>query len=764
MTDISGDELPDLLTLLAPRKTSTAALRQSPRKAKTSGPAPIDNDVISNVSIVARQTRASPRKRANSKASPVKAISISKAPSVSLLDVPVLPRNDPRTEVSVSSRNGLANSPQQRSIGLTHVDSLLLPLSKVCLDANAAPKRPNFSTRGIAASASTKGSKAASISRNPTKASKFVLSEAACADDSENSLVDEEEDEDTDLSGFIVDDDAELSVHESSSDFEVDKRTKRKPSISPRKRKLQRGSRRQRPAETLWLDSDSDKENKLGDSLNGAFQGLKLGSKKETGRRKEIEIVDLTSPDRTHRDVNGHMSNTGGILSQSTASRKPGESINIFDDFDAILKFSPPCSSHPAILPKKAESCHVMSEGASSKDPASTSMHVEDGFKTPPGTPPRSPSKLKSPSKLLSPSKRAAQVPKSPHRQSLEGFWDLEAVNAWNDEYSPKKVPLPSPKKNRFLEWLDSADEDDETPPGLLNDSSGLLLSPCSSPRKARSPQRSPEKAEKQRLLEEKRAAKTRKQDFESKKEQLATTLMTLLDMHITSSQLSTLSASTGGVQIIWSKTLRSTAGRANWRRTVTKPSGSPVKGSLVPEGSKVQHYASIDLAAKVIDSEPRLVNTLAHEFCHLAKFMVSGVRDQPHGSSFKAWAGKVTKFLRGHENPMYRGVEVTTKHSYTIDHKYLWVCAGREALIPVAKDVPEMGDGCGAEYGRHSKSIDTEKHRCGRCKGVLVQVRPKPRKVETKRESPRKALFQKREKSDVESVAEEVELVDLSD
>jgi predicted SprT family Zn-dependent metalloprotease len=605
------------------------------------------------------------------------------------------------------------------------------------------------------------------MSRNPTKASKFVFSEAACADDSENSLVDEEEDEDTDLSGFVVDDDAEMSIHESSSDSEVDKRAKRKPSISPRKRKLQQGSRHQGPAGTVRLDSDSDKENKLGDSLNDAFQGLKLGSKKETCRRKEIEIVDLTSPDRTHRDINGLTSDTREILGQPTASRKPGETVNIFDDFDAILRFSPPRSSHAVILPKKAESLsfHVMSGGMSTKDPGSASMHVEDGFTTPPGTPPRSPSKLKSPSKLLSPSKRAAAIPKSPHRQSLEGFWDLEVVNAWNDEYSPKKVPLPSPKKNRFLEWLNSADEDDETPTGLLNDSSNSLPSPCSSPRRARSPQRSPEKAEKQRLLEEKRAAKARKQDFESRKEQLATTLLHLLDTHITSTQLSALSASTGGVQIIWSKTLRSTAGRANWRRTVTKPSGSPVKGSsLVPEGSKVLHYASIDLAAKVIDSEPRLVNTLAHEFCHLANFMVSGVRDQPHGASFKAWAAKVTRYLRAHENPMYRVVEVTTKHSYTIDHKYLWVCAGREALGLFSKDLPEMGAGCGAEYGRHSKSIDTEKHRCGRCKGVLMQVRPKPRRVETKRESPRKGLFQRKENSAVERVTEGVEFVDLSD
>jgi SprT-like zinc ribbon domain len=39
-----------------------------------------------------------------------------------------------------------------------------------------------------------------------------------------------------------------------------------------------------------------------------------------------------------------------------------------------------------------------------------------------------------------------------------------------------------------------------------------------------------------------------------------------------------------------------------------------------------------------------------------------------------------------------------------------------------------EEEEGCGTEYGRHSKSIDPAKQRCGRCRGVLRQVRPRPR------------------------------------
>jgi hypothetical protein len=57
--------------------------------------------------------------------------------------------------------------------------------------------------------------------------------------------------------------------------------------------------------------------------------------------------------------------------------------------------------------------------------------------------------------------------------------------------------------------------------------------------------------------------------------------------------------------------------------------------------------------------------------------------------------------------------VEVTTKHSYEIDYKYIWECSG-----------------CGMEYKRHSKSIDVAKHRCGKCKDHLVQTKPAVRKM----------------------------------
>ena len=49
-------------------------------------------------------------------------------------------------------------------------------------------------------------------------------------------------------------------------------------------------------------------------------------------------------------------------------------------------------------------------------------------------------------------------------------------------------------------------------------------------------------------------------------------------------------------------------------------------------------HHASIELAEKIIDSPQRLVDTLAHEFCHLANFMVGAVTERPHGREFRGW------------------------------------------------------------------------------------------------------------------------------
>lgn len=268
----------------------------------------------------------------------------------------------------------------------------------------------------------------------------------------------------------------------------------------------------------------------------------------------------------------------------------------------------------------------------------------QDAYTTPPSTPP----KTSKPKGLVSPSKRI-QIPKTPHRPSMDAFWSQEAVNDWNDQHSPRKLILPP-----------------------------VVKSPAkASPRK-----------------EDKKA-------FESKKHAIADSFLRELDEEITQGKISQLADSTGGVKIVWTKTLNTTAGRANWRREAIRTKQSDGKQISVV----YKHHASIELAEKVIDDEHRLLNVLAHEFCHLANFMVSGITTNPHGKEFKAWATKCSLAF-GH-----RGINVTTKHTYEIDFKYIWECTA-----------------CRAEYKRHSKSIYPERHRCGSCKGLLQQTKPVPR------------------------------------
>ncbi len=757
-SDDDLSDLPDLAALFPPKPLmatgTNIGLRRSPRKKTASQP-------LSPLKIDAALVQG-PKKRDNAKrqgptiGAPKRLVG-SRTTNASLETVPLLPRSSTTTEMQRTSNNRRSPFAAQRSLKLAHVDSISLSLKAVSMEeedteppvASPAKKeerskradRTNEPQRQDAQVRSRKPSQTiiqAKQKQIPYYTSRFVLKEAHCNDDEGNSN-DEEEDEDTDLSGFIVGDDAEISFYndsvlgsddESGSPGKPGKRTQRSAPwrrlqrVSPARRQLSFGTDGDG-------EGDSDKENLAADMLSKALRDVSLGDKKSGTTRGEIEVIDLTSSPTTSPPPNCNI--LPSLLSLQAPDenpvKEPSHKSNLFKNFDATLKFSPPSSTPALMVPSKDLPADQAMNSVDDKQQGLPSDEAETHFKTPPATPPRSPSKLKSPSKLLSPSKRQA-IPNSPHRQSMDAFWDHNVINEWNDEYSPKKELAASPRKNklaRFQMWSDSDDEDEAEENSL--GSSDSLPSPCFSPSKSKSPIRSPEKEEKKRRAEEKRLATAAKRSFDSAKVQLALDLFQELDKKVAKGQLANLSSSTGGVKIIWSKTLRSTAGRANWKRTMTKLSGSPMKGN--PSSSdpsvKVQHYASIELAEKIIDCEDRLVNTLAHEFCHLTNFMISNVRDQPHGASFKEWATKVTSHLRTADVASWRKVEVTTKHSYVINHKYLWLCTGRPRSS--AMEFLNVDDeGCGAEYGRHSKSIDVEKHRCGKCKGLLVQVRPKPR------------------------------------
>ncbi|KAG7124516.1 HMG box-containing protein C19G7.04 like [Verticillium longisporum] len=150
------------------------------------------------------------------------------------------------------------------------------------------------------------------------------------------------------------------------------------------------------------------------------------------------------------------------------------------------------------------------------------------------------------------------------------------------------------------------------------------------------------------------------KKGFEQSRQHLAEVFLAELDDAILQGQLRKLTNSTGGIKIVWSKKLNTTAGRANWRKEKLLDRQAGIEGSV----DMSRHYASIELAEKVIDNEDRLFNVIAHEFCHLANFMISGITGNPHGKEFKTWTARVSKTFTD------RGILVTTKHSYDIDFK----------------------------------------------------------------------------------------------
>ncbi|XP_066504531.1 germ cell nuclear acidic protein [Hoplias malabaricus] len=133
------------------------------------------------------------------------------------------------------------------------------------------------------------------------------------------------------------------------------------------------------------------------------------------------------------------------------------------------------------------------------------------------------------------------------------------------------------------------------------------------------------------------------------------------------------------------------------WNTKMRKTAGYCITGQERVTGKR---YARIELSVKVCDSADRLRDTLVHEMCHAATWLINNVRDG-HGPFWKVYARKAT--LAHPELPM-----VTRCHSYDINYKYQYQC-----------------NRCKNTIGRHSKSLDTQKYVCSLCTGQLVLLTP---------------------------------------
>lgn len=108
-------------------------------------------------------------------------------------------------------------------------------------------------------------------------------------------------------------------------------------------------------------------------------------------------------------------------------------------------------------------------------------------------------------------------------------------------------------------------------------------------------------------------------------------------------------------VEVVWSNTLRTTAGLTRLKKSYRN----------MRPGVPQERLASIELSTKVLDNNERLRSTLLHEMVHAAAWIVDGVSKPPHGACFKKWAKVASKAT---------GIVVTTTHDYEIQYKYAWV------------------------------------------------------------------------------------------
>ena len=166
--------------------------------------------------------------------------------------------------------------------------------------------------------------------------------------------------------------------------------------------------------------------------------------------------------------------------------------------------------------------------------------------------------------------------------------------------------------------------------------------------------------------------------NFKTSKAELAVRLYHLYNMEIFENALP------DDMEITWNVRLTKTAGLCYSKRHR--------KHNIETRSSR------IELSTKVIDSGDRLRDTLIHEMCHAASWIISGYRDG-HGPLWRTWAEKAMG--RFPELPV-----IDRCHSYQINTKYTYRCVQ-----------------CGYSIGRHSKSLDTERKVCGHCHGRFQLV-----------------------------------------
>ncbi|XP_048520473.1 uncharacterized protein LOC109538489 [Dendroctonus ponderosae] len=162
--------------------------------------------------------------------------------------------------------------------------------------------------------------------------------------------------------------------------------------------------------------------------------------------------------------------------------------------------------------------------------------------------------------------------------------------------------------------------------------------------------------------------------NFKQHKQELAKRLFSLFNENVFDDAIP------GNCAIEWNTKLTKTAGLCHFKK-ITHRQG------------QIERQVKISLSTKVLDSPCRLRDTLIHEMCHAASFIVNRITDG-HGPYWKSWAFKAMEKFP--ELPPIRRC-----HDYRINSKYTYKCTG-----------------CHYSFGRHTKSLDLDRKRCGYCMG----------------------------------------------
>ncbi|VVC35819.1 SprT-like,High mobility group box domain [Cinara cedri] len=168
---------------------------------------------------------------------------------------------------------------------------------------------------------------------------------------------------------------------------------------------------------------------------------------------------------------------------------------------------------------------------------------------------------------------------------------------------------------------------------------------------------------------------------FKKNKDDLVSVLFKLFNEEVFNNKLP------ADMNFKWNARLRTTAGACFNRRSVK-----------INEKLECERVSRIELSSKIIDTAERLRDTLIHELCHAACWIFNGIAEG-HGPSWKSWANKAMEIFP--ELPIIKRC-----HSYEVQTKFTYKCKK-----------------CGYSFGRHSKSLNLEKKRCGHCYGEFELI-----------------------------------------